>query len=307
MPISEATIRAVKYPPEKVPDSWFGNVPANAEVSPPLIDLKRFSPWLCTLGDIQLPANASVELRARYGKTRVNENTAALPNLLPGAWQLTAKDELYLNFFGLAPVANFTSHYGLWVVAPTIAHKLALGITLTGAEMELAQKLNIQDSVDKGVLPMPIRYQIERQYMVLEEETHARSVNIAAANVVYTIESLHPRTADSEIVVLTRIAANPGAAASAIRIIVDRDQNAGYADIRTFPLSLAAGGEVECFIPARTEIRLTCQAAVAPGAHLFRYTFQRIRMNNILRARFGLATKDELPGDVWEKCIAGVL
>ncbi len=307
MPINEATVRAVKYPPEKVPDSWFGNVPANAEVSPPVVDLKRFSPYICTLSDIQVPANANVELRARYGKTRVNENTAALPNLLPGAWRLMDKDNLYLNFFGLAPVANYTSHFGLWVITPTIAHKLALGITLTGAEMELAQKLNIQDSVDKGVLPMPIRYQIEREYMVLEEETHSRSVNIAAANVVYTIESLYPRAEGNEMVVLTRIAANPGAAANAIRIIVDRDQDIGYADIRTFPLSLAAGGEVECFIPAKKEIRLTCQAAVAPGAHLFRYTFQRIRMNNILRARFGLARPEELPGDVWEKCVAGVL
>ncbi|MFA5186794.1 MAG: hypothetical protein WC551_09980 [Patescibacteria group bacterium] len=305
MPISEATIRAVKYPPEKIPDSWFGNVPANSEVSPPVIDLKRFSPYLCTLSDIQLPANANVELRARYGKTRVNENTAAMLNALPGAWRLMAKDELYLNFFGLAPAANYTSHYGLWVVAPTVAHKLALGMPLTGAEMELAARLNIQDSVDKGVLPLAIRYQIEREYMVLEEETHARSVNIAAANVTYTIESLYPRP--GEIVVLTRIAANPGAAANAIRFIVDRDQDIGYADVRTFPLSLMAGGEVECFIPAMKEIRLTCQAAVAPGAHLFRYTFRRIRLNNILRARFGLASKDELPGDVWEKCIAGVL
>jgi len=305
MPISEATIRAVKYPPEKVPDSWFGNVPANSEVSPPLIDLKRFSPYLCMLSDIQLAANASVELRARYGKTRVNENTAAMLNTLPGAWRLMAKDEIYLNFFGLAPVANYTSHFGLWVISPTIAHKIALGISLTGAEMELAGKLNIQDSVDKGVLPLPIPYQIEREYMVIEEETHARSVNIASANVVFNIESIYPRT--GEIVVLTRIAANPGAAADVIRLIVDRDQDIGYADIRTFPLSLLPGGEIECFIPATKEIRLTCQAAVAPGAHLFRYTFQRIRLNNILRARFGLASKDELPGDVWEKCIAGVL
>jgi hypothetical protein len=235
----------------------------------------------------------------------VNENTAAMLNALPGDWRLMAKDELYLNFFGLAPAANYTSHYGLWVITPTIAHKLALGMSLTGAEMELAARLNIQDSVDKGVLPLPIRYQIEREYMVLEEETHARSVNIAAANVVYNIESLYPRP--GEIVVLTRISANPGGAANAIRLIVDRDQDIGYADVRTFPLSLVAGGEVECFIPALKEIRLTCQAAVAPGAHLFRYTFQRIRLNNILRARFGLAGKDELPGDVWEKCIAGVL
>jgi hypothetical protein len=40
---------------------------------------------------------------------------------------------------------------------------------------------------------------------------------------------------------------------------------------------------------------------------LFRYTFQRIRLTNILRARFGLVSKDEIPGDTWEKVMAGVL
>jgi len=104
--------------------------------------------------------------------------------------------------------------------------------------------------------------------------------------------------------------ANPGAAGpphTNIRYIVDRDDDTSYRDIPTFPMSLLAGGEVACFIPAITEIRLTTQAAVAVGAHLFRYTYQRVKLTNTLRARFGLASKEELPGDVWEKVMAGVL
>ncbi|GAI50874.1 unnamed protein product, partial [marine sediment metagenome] len=30
--ITDAIIRMVKYPPELIPDSWFGNVPLNSEV-----------------------------------------------------------------------------------------------------------------------------------------------------------------------------------------------------------------------------------------------------------------------------------
>jgi len=317
MAISEATIKTIRFPPELLPDTWTGNVPLGAEFAPPVLDLKRFKPYICELANIQVPANALVDLRARYDNIRVQENTAAMLNLLVGAWRLLAKDILYLNFFGVGAVAGYTTHYGIWAYKPTVAHKLLIygewqggrlvvptGV-LSDEEKALAEKHNIFDSVEKGVLPLPISQQIEREYKVLAEETHSRNINIAAANTVYTIESIYPRK--DEIVVLTRVAAAPGLAAQAIRLIVDRDDDVSYRDIFTFPMSLVAGGEVECFIPAIREIRLTTQAGAIVGAHLFRYTYQRVKITNTLRARFGLATKDELPGDSWEKVMAGVL
>jgi len=303
--ITEATIKNVRFPPELIPDSWFGNVPAGAEVTPPVLDLRRFKPYITELANIQVTANANVVLRGRYDDLRVEENTAAMLSALVGAWRLLGKDILYLNFLGLILVANYATHYGVWAYPPTVAHKLLYGLTLTEEEKALAEKHNIIDSVEKGVLPLPISQQIEREYKVLGEETHSRSINIAVANTPYTIESIYPRK--GEIVVLTRIAAAPGAAAQVVRFIVDRDDDIGHADVRTFALSLIAGGEVACFIPAIREIRLHTEAAVAPGAHLFRYTYQRIKLTNTLRARFGLASKAELPGDVWEKVMAGVL
>lgn len=303
--ITEATIKNVRFPPELIPDSWFGNVPAGAEVTPPVLDLRRFKPYITELANIQVTANANVVLRGRYDDLRVEENTAAMLSALVGAWRLLGKDILYLNFLGLILVANYTTHYGVWAYPPTVAHKLLYGLTLTEEEKALAEKHNIIDSVEKGVLPLPISQQIEREYKVLGEETHSRSINIAVANTPYTIESIYPRK--GEIVVLTRMAAAPGAAGQVVRFIVDRDDDIGMADVRTFALSLIAGGEVACFIPAIREIRLHTEAAVAPGAHLFRYTYQRIKLTNTLRARFGLASKAELPGDVWEKVMAGVL
>jgi hypothetical protein len=303
--ITEATIKNVRFPPELIPDSWFGNVPAGAEVTPPVLDLRRFKPYITELANIQVTANANVVLRGRYDDLRVEENTAAMLSALVGAWRLLGKDILYLNFLGLILVANYATHYGVWAYPPTVAHKLLYGLTLTEEEKALAEKHNIIDSVEKGVLPLPISQQIEREYKVLGEETHSRSINIAVANTPYTIESIYPRK--GEIVVLTRMAAAPGTAGQVVRFIVDRDDDIGMADVRTFALSLIAGGEVACFIPAIREIRLYTEAAVAPGAHLFRYTYQRIKLTNTLRARFGLASKAELPGDVWEKVMAGVL
>jgi len=308
--ITEAIVKSVKYPPELLPDSWFGNVPLNAEFFPPVLDLKNFKPYVVSLANIQVPPNANVLLRARYDGTGVEENTFAMLSDLAGAarvgaWNLPAKNALFLSFFGVAAVANYTSHYGLWAIKPTVAHKMIYGIKLTPDEQALGDKLDISSTVEKGLLPLPISQQIEREYQVTAEETHSRIVNINLANTPFTIEHIYPRP--DEIIILTRVAAQPSGAANVVRLLVDRDRDAGYADVRTFPLTALTGGEVACFIPATTEIFLYTQAAVAPGNVWFRYTFQRVRLTNILRARFGLATKDELPGDTYDKVAAGVL
>ncbi|MBA7684962.1 hypothetical protein ES703_93375 [subsurface metagenome] len=193
----------------------------------------------------------------------------------------------------------------MWGIIPTVADKLVYDIALSNEEKELAERLGITNSVEKGVLPLPRDVQIAREYLILGEETHSRSITIAAAATPYTLENIYAR--EDEFLVLTRIAAAPGTVAQVIHLIVDRDDDHNYADVRTFPLSLIPGGEVRCFIPAMEEIRLTTTAAVAPGAHLFRYTYQRVRLNNILRCRFGLVSRDEVPGETYDKVKAGVL
>jgi hypothetical protein len=321
MPISEATLRQVKYPPELIPDAWFGTLALNAEFAPPILDVRRLAGNLVALTNIQLTPNANVNLRARYDDSGlIEENTAAmlstipaawvpaiLPSMLPlpGAWHLPAKDRIYFNFFGLGVVANYTSHYGLWAVRPTVAHKILFGMPLTPDEQAIRDELGIADTVEKGLLPLPLNQQIEREYQVMGEETHTRSVNIsAAAPTVFTIEVINPKP--NEILVLTRVAASPAAAANNVQFIIDRD-NLNLTSFPTFPLDLVAGGEISCFIPATKEIRLTASAAVAPGAHLFRYTIRRVKLNNILRIRFGLMSQAEAPGDLWKKVVAGVV
>lgn len=318
--ISDAIIRMVKYPPELIPDSWFGNVPLNSEVTTPILDVKRFSPYIATLTNIQLAPNANVVLRARYDDVRVEENTAAMLSYLDGtplvrglvgAWRLPAKSILYYNLFGVAPAANYTTHFGLWAFPPTVAHKLLYEIKLSPDEQAICDELGIKNTVEKGLLPLPISQQIEREYHILGEETHSRNVNIAVAATTYTIEVLHPKP--NEFIVLTRMAAAPGTAAQDVRFIVDRDDDANFAELRTFALgvvgdtSLIAGGEVSCFIPAKREIRLTATSTAAPAAHLFRYTIQRIKLTNLLRVRFGLVSRDEVPKDLWDKVAGGIV
>lgn len=322
MAISDAIIRMAKYTPELLPDAAVVNVPLLAEVAPPILDLRRFTPYLVTLTGINVIPNPNVNLRLRYGDIQLEENTAAMlqdpvtavAGTVPaqrGAWWLTAKDYLYLNMLGLAGgLNNIPVAYSVWAQKPTIAHKLVYGISLSADEQAIADKLGIADTVDKGLLPLPISQQIEREYYVLGEETKSRVVTLALANTDYAIENLYARA--NEILVLTRIAAlmsvPPSVAGDQVQLIIDRDDDHNYCTIPTFPLNILLGGEVNCFVPATSEIRLHTTCAAAPAQpYLFRYTIKRIRLTNILRARFALVTPDEIPGDTYSKTVAGIL
>ena len=302
--ISDAIIKTVKYPPELLPDAWYGTTALNAEIAPPVLDVRRFSPFILRLTNIQVPLNALVNLRARYDSVFIEQNAGMLLNAFPGAWDLLAKDQLFFNFFGLGIVANYSTHYGIWVYPPTIAHKLLLGIALNDKEKAISEELGIADTVEKGLLPLPISQIIEREYPVVGEETHTRLVAIAAANTIYQVEMMYAKP--GEMLVLTRIASQD-LGVNNIQLIIDRDNDANYRQFPTLPLSLIPGGELACFIPATTSIRLTTTAAGIAGATPFRYTIQRIKLNNILRVRFGLMSEAEAPKDLYSKVLAGVV
>ncbi|MBA7670946.1 hypothetical protein ES703_79095 [subsurface metagenome] len=64
--------------------------------------------------------------------------------------------------------------------------------------------------------------------------------------------------------------------------------------------------EISCFIPALHELRIKLKATVSRTINI-RFTVQKVAMTNIFRARWGLATREELPKDVYDKVMAGVL
>src|SRR5487761_1929155 len=144
-------------------------------------------------------------------------------------------------------------------------------------------------------MPLPISQLIDREYPVVGEETHTRVVNIAVNNTIYPLETIY--TKPDEVLVLTRIAALAGVAANNVQIVVDRDNDANYLTVPTTPLTIVAGGEIACWVPALTQLRLTTTAlGVAPGPNMFfRYTFKRVKLTNILRVRFGLLTEATTP------------
>lgn len=311
MPITEATIRQTKYYPELLPDARYVSIGAGSEVSPPLLELRRFSPRFVSLTNIAVERNPSVWARIYADNVRRELNTDPMYSLKPNEWDVPATDYVRYNLYNgsyFTSVSNFRTTFGLWVYEPTVAHKLRHKKQLSQEEAEIAERLGIRNTVEKGLLPLPLQYMIEREYQVLFKETLTRVVDFDVYDQYFVVETIVPASQD-EFIVLTSIASDPGTLASDIRISVDRDENADYvSDLSAYPLSV--DGDLQCFIPALKEIKIKLKASSAGGyvtGHRIRYTIWHCALTNLIRVRFGLASRDEVPGDLWDKVKGGVL
>ncbi len=310
MSLTEATIAKVKYFPEQLPDSAVRTISAGAESSPILLDLRQFPPLLVRLAEVAVDQDDEVEMRFKVDNQSLNVLAGSMFDGLANNYSLLAKQRVYYNLYnkGAGAKTDFKSFFSLWVVKPTVAHKLRLGIPLAADEQKLDKDLGIADTVEKGLLPLPLSQQTAREYQVIEEETHGFQATVPAAAPL-EVESLHPL--NGQFLVLTKITADPGtAAADNIRIAIDRDYEKDYLEFPTWAFGATAatalGKEISCFIPALHELKVKLKATVSRTINI-RFTVQKCAMTNIMRARWGLATRDELPGDVYDKVAAGVL
>ena len=310
MSITEATIKRVLYYPEQLPDSAMPNIAVSSEVSPTLLDLRQFPPLLVRLSEVAVDRDDDVEMRFKVDTITLSVVAGSMFDLLANNFSLLAKQRLYYNLFdssAVTPKTDFKTFFSLWVIKPTVAHKLRLGIPLTPEEQKLNRDLGISDTVEKGLLPLPLAQQIAREYQVIQEETHGFNVTVPTAGV--DVETLHPT--NGQFLVLTKLSADPGdASADNIRIAIDRDQVSDYVEFPTWGLGATAavslGKEISCFIPALSELRIKLKATVSKTINI-RFTVRKCALTNIFRARWGLATRGELPGDVYDKVAAGVL
>jgi len=312
--ITEATLERAKYPPELLPDAVFRDIPATAEVTPPILDLRRLGGKLIRLSDIAVVRDPTVEARIKNDEmgllaavTNIGGFFDLASNISPYAnsFQMLALNRLYYNLYNTTAllIPSFRTSYGVWVQRLTIADKLKFGVPLTNDEKAMDKKFDVASTVEKGLLPLPLEQQIEREYrsQLISIETHGRTIDVTATSQV--VETMYPKSGN--FLVLTKIAATPWLPADDVRISISRDNDANYiTDLKTYAVGLER--DLNCFIPAMSELALNIIATV-PQTVSIRYTIWKVKLSNLLRCRFGLMSEEEAPGDVWSKVKCGVL
>ncbi|MBA7592227.1 hypothetical protein ES708_34405 [subsurface metagenome] len=78
----------------------------------------------------------------------------------------------------------------------------------------------------------------------------------------------------------------------------------------TFALANGLADEIPMFIPALTDIRLGVESTAGEADYNVRWTYVEYPLTTILRVRFGLVSRDELPDEykeVYDKVKAGIV
>jgi len=304
MPITIATVRKARLFPELIPDAQFNDIAAGAEASPPFLDLRRVSPAIVHLTNIGTVQDAELETRVRADSFQLY-TTAAARDIDTTDGFYSAKNNLYFNIYNSSgsQKSNVQLYYGLWVQSPTVAHKIKHGIKLSDREQIIARDLNIEESVQKGILPLPLSYQVAREYQVIHEATYTYRTDLIAGE-TSVLANVVPPDRDT-FLVLTGISAMAGTPANNIEVKVNRDNDVDYIDLKTYPLTRTR--EVKAFVPALNEIVVKAVASEDVSNFDVKFTVLVCKLTNIIRVRFGLIGESEAPGDLWKKVMGGVL
>lgn len=304
MTISLADLRSTQFFPEILPDAEVLSIGANSEED--VLDLRRFGNRLLIMQNIASEQNANIDLKINHDRTRFRTSTNALPNRFPAIFDIISKNFIEASFLNTSgsTISDYRVFFSLLVKRPTVADKIIQGIELTEEDRRIAERLNIVEEVERGLLPLPFSVQRERQYHLFQERktfTFDGSVDSTES----AIESI--RAFEDEFIVLEALnATTPAASSVNVRLKVDRDDDDDLVDVPIFAYNFADDLNAPAFIPAKNELRFKVVANSSTTARI-RFTVGRYKLNNILRARFGLVSEDEVEKGLIDKIKAGIL
>lgn len=305
MPIQDelsSVIRKARYLPELLPFFHATNLAAG-DNSVITLTQPTVSPDIPILTDkLSATPNVNVLLKLKADREAThNIETVSLDvmgEFTPLQYLSTKSLSLVLNSDAI--VNNYRIYLGIWVVKPSVAQRILWGLPLSAEDRALDVKRSIRDTVEKGLLPFPLSYQIEREFMGFKR-TYAEIV----ANVVsgQTTPVITTAPLSDEVLVLESVTAdNAGLTlANNAQIYVTRDDDTSFLKLPCFAMDQAY--DFNCWIPALRKLEIGYYADANLANRYMRVVIGRYRLTNILRARFGLDTTEESR----ESIIAGVL
>ena len=304
MTISQATLNRVRYHPELLPDAGTVTMVATVQTAAQIM-LRRFTPQVIRFAEFQQPA-VNAEMRITTDNLRHNVDLNSIAGVFDD-FNMEAIDHLDFAYLSTAGAVAHTYIFGLWVDKMTVANKIARGLPLSAQEQAIASKRSILNSVEKGILPLPTSYQLQREYRPIQEYTRARRVQLAGG-VTVALDTIQAEP--GEALILTGFLPDSGAIfADNARFIISRDDDDTYIDFPCWPVSGAIGtlalpvqkSRIPCWIPAVRQLRLFVSSTNAIANFDVAYTVRRIKLSNALRARWGLGPVGTISEADWQE------
>jgi len=201
-----------------------------------------------------------------------------------------------------APVANFQLTFQAEMRKLSIAEKILRGIQLTPDEHAIAADVGVAPLVAKGTAPIPWEAQMDRTYRNRIIYEDVRLLHVDSSSTDQSFLTIQTQSSD-EFLVLRELAIEGGAA---VTVSVDRDDDSNYMGVNGAAFVQADDAPWDVFVPAMQYLTFHAQSATNLTGVPIRARVWHCTLSNILRVRFGLAGKGDVPDSVYEKALAGV-
>jgi hypothetical protein len=296
MPIADelsTVIRKTRYLPELLPFLEATNLAAgdNSIISLGIPTVSTDIPILTDKLSAIPNANVLLKLKADRESTHELETVGldVMGELTPLEFLSTRSLSLVLNADII--VNNYRMYLGIWVIKPSVAQRILWGLPLSSEDRALSTKRAVEASVEKGVLPFPIEYQIQRECMGFKR-TYAEIVATVTAGQATPILSLAPPLGDEFLVLESVTADNAGLAlANNAQVYVTRDDDRDYLKLPTFAMDSAY--DFPCFVPALRKLEISYYADANLVNRYVRFVIGSYKLTELLKARFGQPSTSE--------------
>jgi len=273
-------VSAISNYPAKLAETVVQNLSAGLTT---LISLKKeIQDKLLVVDNIIAAENSAVSLRIQADTWK--EETATVN--LGVDFYLYAFSLFEIKAVASSAVTNYTLLCSQIWQKPTVAHKILFDMTLTDEEREIAETMNVEESVERGTLPLPFDVFIKRITKTKKRATIARSDSSAAVVRFFPLSD--------EVIILRSVQIPTDAS-----LLITVDGN----DICTLDGRACNGSDVELYVIAEDELRLTFTPTATPE---WRFTYERAKLTDYLRMLLGRMTRvhDE---ELWMRVRAGIV
>lgn len=319
VPFSQQQAFAAKYWYEKLQYTWGPQSLPTGDT--PIFNVSRLNrteipQWAAELSNVGATQNSGVALDFTFDRHRipalVNQgHTDAFPSglrtALSDAIGATGNISLLARNSNASAVANFQINYQVAMRRLTVADKLVMGIDkFTADELEALndKSIDVRGLVEKGIHPIPIEDQVRRTYKN-RARVDFRLLHVDASTSDTAFLTIRASEfGQDRFLVLRELAIEGGAA---VVVSVDRDDDLNYMGVNGAAFAEADDRPWDVFVPALHYLTFHIQAAAPISKVPIRIVVWHVKWSNILRVRFGLAGRGDVPDNTYLRAIAGVV
>lgn len=206
-----------------------------------------------------------------------------------------------------AAALDIAARFGIWVEPLRGVGRAPYGVPIPADEQEALARTGAGEAYRRGDLPPS-----EAAYIRHLERAKVEGILVGGPDAYTARATLQAvatvRARPNEALILRSVAASTQAGADQIHLYVDRDGDSQYVDLELAALDL--DHPVEALVPAMSSLTFALQGVALGGATRpvsLRAEVWRVRLSLLLQGMWGITRLEDLPGDVRDRILSGVV